>query len=270
VGAALAGMGGWLAERYGWSQVFFWFGLAGVIYSLLLVFTLRDPDERTISSGSEPQPNFWSALQHLFSRGSYFLLLVYWGFIGLAGWAVTGWMPTYLEQQFHLSQGKAGLSATGYVYFAGLAGLVAGGWLADRWSRTHERGRIYVAVLGMCASSPGIFLAARSGWYWAAVSGLVLFGFSRSFTDSNTMPILCSVVDSRYRATGFGVLNFFANCIGGLTIYVGGWLRDAHVNVRHIFEAGGLGMLACAVLLFFVKPAAQSLVPAAESAAPSS
>jgi len=88
----------------------------------------------------------------------------------------------------------------------------------------------------------------------AAIGGLILYGFMRSFADVNMMPILCLVCDPRYRATGYGVLNLFACLVGGLTIYAGGLLRDAKVDVSRIFEFSAVSLLACAVILFFVKP----------------
>ena len=44
----------------------------------------------------------------------------------------------------------------------------------------------------------------------------LIFGLFRACTDGNTMPILCLVSDPRYRATGYGVLNFFNCCIGAV------------------------------------------------------
>ena len=41
-GAALGGLGGLIAEHYGWRQGFNWFGLAGVLYAVALVFLLRE------------------------------------------------------------------------------------------------------------------------------------------------------------------------------------------------------------------------------------
>ena len=258
VGAALAGFGGYLAQRYGWSFAFSLFGAIGIVYSLVLVFCLRDAPSLEDVPSTDTKGRFITelleAMGSLFGRGSYYLMLGYWGMIGLAGWAVMGWMPTYFEQQFHLDQGSAGVSATTYMQCAVLVGLVVGGLVADRWSRIHPRGRIYAAIIGMVAAGPGVYLTANTGSYSWAVAGLMVFGFARAFTDSNTMPILCMVVDPRYRATAFGVLNFFANTIGGVTTYAGGKLRDAHINVRYIFECGALGMLICAVLLAFVKP----------------
>ena len=41
-GAALGGLGGYVAEHYGWRQGFSWFGLAGITYAVVLFFFLHD------------------------------------------------------------------------------------------------------------------------------------------------------------------------------------------------------------------------------------
>ena len=257
LGSAFGGMGGLLAERHGWTYAFSLFGLIGIVYSCILIFLLRDAPKSSVGSVASPvieKVHFFTAVKSLFSQGSYLKLLAHWGLMGLAGWGIIGWMPTYLQQQFHLSQGQAGLSATGYLQISTLAGFVGGGWLADRWSRSHERGRIFVAILGLCVAAPAIFLIANTQVFAAAIAGLLVFGFFRAATDGNTMPILCMVCDERYRATGFGILNFFSCVVGGFTIFAGGVLRDHNVNVSQLFEASAVGLLICAVLLFLIKP----------------
>lgn len=257
IGSGLGGMGGWLAERHGWTFTFSLFGIIGVVYSGLLLFGLRDAPRQDPAAPAEAERiSFLEALRSLFSQKSFFLLLAHWGLLGLAGWGIIGWMPTYLQQQFQLSQGEAGFAATGYLQISTVIGLILGGAWADRWSRRSERGRLHVAVLGLCIAAPAIFLTANATTFALAVSGLVIFGLARACTDCNTMPILCMVSDPRYRATGFGVLNFFACCVGGLTIYAGGILRDANVNVRHMFEFAAVGVLICAILLRQIKPKA--------------
>jgi MFS family permease len=258
VGSGLGGLGGWLAERHEWSYAFNLFGLIGVLYAALIWFMLRDAPREQESGASAGQAaqrvRFLDAVASLFRRGSFILVLSYWGLIGLVGWALVGWMPTYLSERFQLRQGVAGLSATGYLQAASLFGVLLGGAWADRWSRTNERGRIYVPVIGLCAAAPGIFLAARTGLLPVAIAGLILYGLARAFTDANMMPILCLVSDSRYRATGYGILNFFSCVVGGVTIYAGGALRDAQGNLSLLFQIAAASMLVCAGLLFLVKP----------------
>jgi len=251
-GSALGGLGGWLAEGHGWSHPFRLFGIIGVVYGGVLACALRDATGEAPRTGAAARVEFGAAIASLFSRGSFVVLFVFWGMLAIAGWSVTGWMPTYLMEHFHLRQGVAGLTATAYANAAGFCGVLAGGLWADRWSRTHARARIFVPVIGICVAVPGILLAAGTSVLAGAILGLVVFGLARAFTDSNLMPILCMISDPRYRATGYGVLNLVANVVGGLAIFAGGMLRDRHVEVSRIFQFGAAGMVVCAGLLLFV------------------
>lgn len=268
VGSGLGGFGGWLAERHDWSYAFNLFGLIGVAYSVLLIFFLRDaPREENPNSVVSPleKASFFPALKSLFSRGSFFIALLFWGLLGVVGWGIAGWMPTHFNERFHMSQGAAGFSATGYLQVAAMLGVILGGALADRWSRKGERGRVYVVILGLCIAAPGILLAANTHVLAFAIGGLILYGLTRSFADSNMMPILCMVADARYRATGYGVLNFFSCLVGGATIYAGGVLRDSHIDVNRIFQFSAASLIVCAAILFFIKPSSNPNIQSALS-----
>jgi MFS family permease len=258
VGSGIGGFGGWLAESHRWGWAFNFFGVLGMIYSVLLVFLLRDAPREQVPflEGSTPvaKTNFVAALKSLCSRGSFFITFIFWGLLAVAGWGIAGWMPTYFKEQFHLGQGVAGFSATGYLQGAALFGVIFGGALTDYWSLAGERRRITITVIGLCVAAPGILLAANTGVLAVAIVGLMIYGLMRSFADVNMMPILCLVADPRYRATGYGILNMFACLIGGLTIYAGGLLRDARIDVSRIFQFSAVSLLVCAGLLFFVKP----------------
>jgi len=257
IGSSLGFVGGWIAEKQLWNTSFIIFGLAGIIYSLVLVFILRDvPDNVEIPSNEKPveRIDFLEAVKDLFSRGSFLLMLGFWGLLGIVGWLVMGWLPTYYKEHFNLSQGMAGLYATGYLYPASIAGLLLGGYLADRWSKTRQFARIYVPVIGLCIAAPCIFLASYTSILPLAIFFFMIYAITRVFSDANMMPILCMVADSRYRATGYGVLNFFSCIIGGIGLYAGGVLRDSHIDLRLMYQFAALIILICAVLLIMVKP----------------
>jgi predicted MFS family arabinose efflux permease len=254
VGTGLAGIGGWLAEKQGWRFAFDVFGWFGIVYAMALWFVLRDPPVRQETQPSSPAPQLGDALASLFSNRSFWLLLMFWGLLALAGWAVAGWMPTYFKEQFSLGQGAAGISATSYLAVAMFAGKLIGGAWADRWSRTNDRARILVPAIGLFIAAPATLMLANTSVLTLAIAGLCFYGLMRSFSDANLMPILCQVADSRYRATGYGVLNLFSCLVGGMTVYLGGVLRDAHINVSTLFMAAAAGMLVCGVLMTCVKP----------------
>jgi len=257
VGSGLGGLGGWIADRHDWTFVFELFGLVGIVYSGVLFFLLRDRPADAISpiSAGEtpPKVNLIQALVSLFSRPAFILALLFWGLLGLASWSFIGWLPTYLSENFALSQGEAGLTAMGYIYGASLVGMLVGGYWADRWSRKHVRARIWVGVIGVLLATPAILIAANAPVLSWVLVGLIVYGFGRPFPDANMVPILCQIIDRRYLATGVGVLNMFAVFVGGATIYAGGALRDANIEITTVFNCGAAGLVVCAALLWFIR-----------------
>ena len=256
-GSAFGFIGGWLAELHSWGYAFIVLGLSGIGYGIVLFFFLRDApregESETSTTSAAPRVRFIPALVSLFSEVRFLLVLAYWGLLGIVGWVVAGWMPVYVQEHFHLGQSAAGFSSTVYVNVAAFAGELLGGFWADRWAQTNERGRIFVPVIGLCLAAPGILLTANANLLLFAILGLVLFGLANAFADANMMPILCLVSDPRYRATGYGVLNAFACIAGGLAICAGGALRDAHVDLSKVFQVSAAMMVFCAMLLILVK-----------------
>lgn len=257
VGSGLGGIGGWMAERHGWSFAFEVFGMFGIAYAVVLFLVIREaPRELASGDAASPAPaaSLVAAMSSLLGNRSFLVLLAFWGLFGLAGWAVVGWMPTHFKEQFHLQQGVAGISATAYLAAAMFAGKLIGGAWADRWKRTNERARILVPMIGMFVAAPATLLVSGTGVLALAIAGLSLFGMMRSFSDANLMPVLCQVADPRFRATGYGLLNLCACVVGGLAILAGGRLRDAGVPVSVLFRCAAAGLFVCGGLLMFVKP----------------
>jgi len=87
-----------------------------------------------------------------------------------------------------------------------------------------------------------------------AIVAFMIYSFTRSFGDANMMPMLCMVADPKYRATGYGILNFFSTIIGGIALYAGGVLRDSNIDLSNMYKFAALIMIICAILLFMARP----------------
>jgi len=255
LGQGLGGLGGLIAERHHWTYAFTLFGGIGIAYSIVLLLVLRDLPRATPVPGtvSPARVKFFDAVVSLFKIPAYRVALAYWGLVSIGTWAVLGWLPTLLGERFNLTQGTAGMSATGYLQPAAWVGLIIGGLWSDRASRNNPRGRLYVTMVGLTIAAPSIFLGASSPSFSGAIIGFMLWSFGVAFVNANMMPILCLIVDERYRATGYGILNLCSTSIGGVTIYLGGALRDAHIPVTVIFNASVLILLLCCGLLYMIK-----------------
>jgi len=258
IGSAMSGLGGWLAQRDGWHYAFSIVGLVGVAYSVVLLCTLRDNPEAHSVMAAEGRPRsavrVGEALPNLFARGSFWLTFFAAALIGIIAWTIAVWMPVFLQERFHLTQAVAGFTAAGYMNAAAMPGVIIGGIWADRWSRTNRRARMLVPTIGFLLAAPGILMIANAGVLLVAILGLIFYRVFMAFFEPNLMPILCDVVDSRYRATGYGLINMMATCSAGVGIYLSGVVRDLHIDLRVVFECAAGATVLCALLFYFIKP----------------
>jgi len=265
-GMALGGVGGYLADIWGWRYGFQMFGGIGIIYAIIMFLMLKDFPKTVETEQSDkgeatiPDSGFSviGSLRNLFGTRSFWILLIYNGAIGTAFWIIYSWLPTYLREHFNLGLGKAGISATGYIQMASFAGVIIGGIIADRWSKKNIRGRLYMPVIGFTIGGPFLFLMASTGTFGIAILSMIVFGLARGFHDSNLMPIMCQVIDKKYRATGYGFLNFISTTIGGIMVYAGGALKDANVSLSLVFQVSAIVLLIASWALLLVKPRIES------------
>jgi len=262
LGVMLGSLGGFVADSpaIGWRRGFSAIGIAGIAYAVPLALFLREPRAGgTRSRGPAQSPlDSW---RDLLGNRSFRLLLAYFTLPAIAGWVVRDWMPSVLQKDLGLTQGLAGVSAVIWWQSAAIASAVVGGWLADRWMRSSDRGRIYVSALGMAAIVPallGVGVVVGTKSLPLAILFLMLFGCGWGFFDTNNMPILAQIVRPEQRAAGYGLMNLASISCGGLADVGFGWLRDRQVPLPLIF--GGFAALAglSAWLVLRIRPAVGS------------
>jgi MFS family permease len=258
LGVITGGFGGYVAEAptLGWRFAFDACGIFGMAYALPLVFLLRDPPRAASNGEAKASPA--RAAAELLTNISFILLVLYFTLPAMAGWVVRDWMPAILKQKFSIGQGKAGVTATLYWQVAAIVGAVVGGWLADRWMRTHPRGRIFASAIGMAMIVPAIFGVGFAGSLTAAVTFLILFGLGWGFFDCNNMPILSQIVRPELRATGYGIMNLVSISCGGFADWGFGALRDRAVPLNVIFGAFAGTAVLSVVLVLLIRPKANN------------
>ena len=260
-GAILAGVAGWVAELHTWDYAFRIVGLLGMAYCLPLFFMLRDaPRASSVESAASPPqaPRFLDAIGDLARNSSFLGLLCVVAISAGASWVLSGWLPTYMMENFNLKQGVAGLSALGYMNAAAAIGLVVGGIWSDNWAKKNLRARAYVPALGFMVAIPALMIVVTTQQLPIAIGFLIIFGVTEAFLSSNVMPILCQMADARYRATGYGIINAVGCITAGLTIYAAGALRDANYGLRETFFAAASSQIFCIIILLRMRFKASS------------
>ncbi|MDR3457427.1 MAG: MFS transporter [Verrucomicrobiae bacterium] len=254
-GLALGGIGGYIAQTSSWRNCFTWFGAAGVIYAVVLMLTLKDaPAEDQSAAEKKKSVAIWETIRALWSQPAFWILVVYFTLPAIAGWANKNWLPTFLADTFKLTQGPAGLAATGYIQLASLGGVFLGGVVADGWMRRTNRGRIYTSALGVLLLVPALL---GIGYAWnlgVVIAAMIAFGIGWGFYDCNNMPILCQIARPEHRATGYGFMNLVSISVGAGATVALGWMRDHGVKFSVAFAVSAAVALLSAGLILLIKP----------------
>ncbi len=254
-GMALGGLGGYIATIWDWRLGYHFFGGIGIFYAVVVFFTLKDaPKEEIKKEKTENEFNFFEMLKSLFSRSGYLLILLYGTLVSICFWLIYAWLPTFFEEGFNLSTGDAGISGTFYVQIASLAGVLAGGYLADKWAKNSSKGRIYITAIMFIIGGPFLYLMAAADLYWIAIFGIIIFGLSKGNHDANFMPIITQVVDKKYQATGYGIMSFFGVMSGAVMIWVGGYLKDIGISLDLVFKIAAVGIVISGFVLLAIRP----------------
>lgn len=258
-GVMVGGFAGFVADQpeLGWRFMFDFTGLAGILYAIPLLLLLRDVPRQTDSQEAPMPAGRGGAIGELLCNRNFILLVLYFTLPALAAWVVRDWMPAILQKAFDISQGKAGVSAALYWQGAALLSAILGGWLADRWMRRSDRGRIYVSAIGMMLIVPAMFGVGNApalNSFGLAIASLILFGVGWGFFDCNNMPILSQIVRPHMRATGYGLMNFVSMMCGGLADWGFGRMRDMQIPLNVIFGVFAMVCVFSLLLVLLIRP----------------
>jgi MFS family permease len=143
--------GGYVAERFGWRNAFFFAAVPGILCALL-AFRLREPLRGSAEARGpalrethEASLRKVLALMRIPTLRAAILSQTLLYFV-LASNAF--WLPTLLHRRFDLSPSKAGLLAGVVLVVGGLIGTLAGGWIADRRSSKTPAANLQVGIAG--------------------------------------------------------------------------------------------------------------------------
>lgn len=266
VGQALGGFGATIAGLYTWHTTFHWFGMAGILYSLVLILFLKDKKDRFLREEAERKVSLKESISvsvkgmaMLFTNISFWIILLYFATPSLPGWATKNWLPTLFSLNLNIGMPEAGPLSTITIAASSFLGVIFGGVLSDRWIQKNLRGRVYTGAIGLGLTIPALLLMGYGTNLLTVVGGGVCFGVGYGIFDANNMPILCQFVSKRYRATAYGIMNMTGVFAGAaVTDFLGKSTDSGHLDQDFAMLAV-LVLAALLVELIFLRPKSRDL-----------
>lgn len=264
VGQAVGGFGATLAAMLSWQSAFHWFGIVGIVYSVVLVLLLHENpmhgQTQVASNQNTKKVSVFNGLGVVLSTWAFWVILFYFAAPSLPGWATKNWLPTLFAQSLDIPMSSAGPISTITIAVSSFIGVIFGGWLSDRWVQRNLRGRIYTSAIGLGMTIPALLLLGLGSSLVAVVGAGLLFGIGYGMFDANNMPILCQFISAKYRATAYGIMNMTGVFAGALVTQVlGKWTDGGNLGMGFAL-LGGVVALALALQLFCLRPTTDNKV----------
>ena len=119
VGQAVGGFGATIAATFSWHSTFYWFGIIGIAYSVVLALLLHDKPKAAAAVAASPNPatlmkkeSLWRGLSVVLSTWAFWVILIYFAVPSLPGWATKNWLPTLFADSLGLEMAQAGPMST--------------------------------------------------------------------------------------------------------------------------------------------------------------
>lgn len=266
VGQAVGGFGATIAATFSWHSTFYWFGIIGIAYSVVLALLLHDKPKAVDAVAASPNPatlmkkeSLWRGLSVVSSTWAFWVILIYFAVPSLPGWATKNWLPTLFEKNLGLDMALAGPMSTITIAASSFVGVLLGGVMSDKWVLRNIRGRIYTSAIGLGMTIPALILLGFGHSVVAVVGAGMLFGIGFGMFDANNMPILCQIISAKYRATAYGIMNMVGVFAGAaVTQLLGKWTDGGNLGMGFAV-LGGIVIVALVLQLVCLRPTSDNV-----------
>ena len=260
VGVILAGwLAGYIAEKLGWEYSFIIFGGVGVIWGVVMAFRLKDKKESVkfaetemeVSANNGPKPGIFDGFKTVFTTPTALVLTI--GFSGFI-FVITGymtWVPTLLQEEFHMGVTEAGLHSMLWTYIAAFGGVLLAGTLSDKMAVKDRKIRMLIQGVGLILGAFFLFFVNADASLWLVYICFAGWGFFRAFFDANIYTVLYDVTPSHLHASCSSALITTGFAVGALAPVILGAMKESMGGLSATFPVlGGIWVVCGLVMLW--------------------
>lgn len=148
-------IGGFIVANYGWRLAFILLGLPGLLFVLVVRFTVREPTRGAtdIEKSSEESLPFSAVCRYLFALKSFRFLVIAASLTMFAQFGVNMWDVTFLRRVHGVSADEAGL-ALGLIHGVAIVSALAGAIVCDYMGRRDIRYYMWFPAIGGLLGTP--------------------------------------------------------------------------------------------------------------------
>ncbi len=256
------GLGGVLAARFGWRPTLFIVAVPGILLAARIA-RLREPP--VAAAVGVP----W---REILRSAAYWEALAGGCCVSFGAYALIFWGTTFAVENKGLSLHDASVILGVNLGLAGVLGIGAGAWLADRLMRRVLWGRAFVIVAGLLLGAPFLLCAVHTSSKTLFLVSFFLSGFFLSWYHGPLTAVLHDMTPERAHATAMGLYNAIVHLFAVTWApYATGRIADHYGLTTGMDIAAGtffLGALGFVAVLLRIRRASKAATASANLQSP--
>jgi len=205
-----------LGNIYHWQKLFLIIGLPGLLIAVLMI-TIREPQRKNKLKigGADVELKLGEAIRIVSKRATTYIgICVGTAFTAFVNYGCTAWIPTYFNRTFGWPVPKAGLSYGLILLTGSVAGLLWGGWYADRLIvKGVTNGRVRIGLIAAAAALTFSFIPLINDAEIVLALLIVPSFFLASPMGASTSAVQ-ELMPNQVRALASAIFLFLINIIG--------------------------------------------------------
>jgi len=216
--------GGLMAEWIGWRMTFAAMGLLGLLFAPIVYIWMRRIPLLPVPVIPAGNRGKWT---DLFRTRSAILIVIAGGLIATGGYTGSAFNAAFLMRVHGLSVADLGLQLGLASGLAGIIGLGAAGWAADKLSQSSPRWTIAVLAITMAMATPITLFAYLTSSSEIAIIAIAAGSACTHVYLPLTIVALYRLVPSHLRARTSATFLFVTAMLGGAGPLIAGMISDS-------------------------------------------
>lgn len=264
VGGGLSSLSIAMAEGVGWRMSAFIVAAYGLLLSLFVRLTIKEPvrspsSVRTVAqqedSDAEKDYSVKDSVLIIFTD-KLVVLLILGGMVRfMAGYAIGSYLPDFYSQIYPDFNTIYSYLNASVVSVGGALSSYLGGFLADKWEQAGQsRARMYIPAIGALLGIPTFLCVLLVPSFYASMFFLFLEYLAAECWFGPAISVLQKALPSRVRGVGIGTYSFFTTIAGSFMTYIVGVILDDYTSdgaLKYTLGIGVCGSYFVCGLIFF-------------------
>lgn len=218
LGSVLAQLtGGYVLKFFSWREAFIYVGAPGIIFGLLILFTVKEPPR----GYSDPpgtvaakQPSLKEAFVEILAKKTFWMVAAAASFSSLAGYSLLSFKPLFIQYTYNLSAAETAIRFMAAFGVTGALGTFFGGFFTQYLLKRTIHAPLLAAAVGAILSVPFLIVGLSTTNTSVMFVAFFVGNIFQTFYLGPMYSVIQSVVSLRVRATSIGILLFILNLIG--------------------------------------------------------